>query len=56
MNTSPAVSVSSPFDNPSRFGGRAPEIAGASSVPESPFDSQPTRVRQLTTPCRQNFQ
>ena len=41
MNTSPAVSASSPFDNPSRFGGRAPDIAGASSVPESPFDSQP---------------
>ncbi len=29
MNTSPAVSASSPFDNPSRFGGRAPDIAGA---------------------------
>ena len=41
MNTSPEVSASSPFDNPSRFGGRAPDIAGASSVPESPFDSQP---------------
>ena len=41
MNTSPAVSASSPFDNPSRFGGRAPDTAGASSVPESPFDSQP---------------
>ena len=41
MNTSPAVSASSPFDNPSRFGGRAPDIAGASSAPESPFDSQP---------------
>ena len=41
MNTSPAVSASSPFDNPSRFGGRAPDTAGASSVLESPFDSQP---------------
>ncbi len=41
MNTSPAVSASSPFDNPSRFGGRAPDLAGASSAPESPFDSQP---------------
>lgn len=41
MNTSPEVSASSPFDNPSRFGGRAPATAGASSVPESPFDSQP---------------
>jgi len=41
MNTSPEVSASSPFDNPSRFGGRAPDIAGASSAPESPFDSQP---------------
>ena len=41
MNTSLAVSASSPFDNPSRFGGRAPDVAGASSVPESPFDSQP---------------
>jgi hypothetical protein len=41
MNTSPEVSASSPFDNPSRFGGRAPDTAGASSAPESPFDSQP---------------
>jgi hypothetical protein len=37
MNTTPEVSSSSPLDNPSRMGGKAPDIAGSARKP-SPMD------------------
>jgi hypothetical protein len=37
MNTTPEVSTSSPLDNPSRMGGKAPDIAGSTSK-ASPMD------------------
>ncbi len=38
MNTTPEVSSRSPFDNPSAFGGKAPDIAGDASAPD-PMDA-----------------
>lgn len=39
MNNTPEVSSSSPFDNPSSMGGKAPDLAGASDKPEHKLDS-----------------